>query len=213
MFGIEIFSDKSIRDDERAMIIKAAQQTAVLYGCTFIVKSDDRWSEEGHPDIPDSCSELMSEVPCDDKGRKNVSRIMDLMTEVRRALGKQDAMIIFTAEDLFLRENWCFGAARVGKGVSVQSICRFRDLPEADMQAVITRTLRHEVGHIHKCAADPERPNTEMKYGRHCTSEGCTMRQSPTLKDLLRHAKEEDPENCLCKLCRADLENFKKYNY
>ena len=30
MFGIEIFSDKSIRDDERAMIIKAAQQTAVL---------------------------------------------------------------------------------------------------------------------------------------------------------------------------------------
>jgi hypothetical protein len=39
------------------------------------------------------------------------------------------------------------------------------------------------------------------------------MRQSPTLKDLLRHAKEEDPENCLCELCRADLKNFKKDNY
>jgi hypothetical protein len=69
------------------------------------------------------------------------------------------------------------------------------------------------VGHIHRCAADPERKNTEMKYGRHCTSAGCTMRQSPTLKALLEHAKEEDPKDCLCELCREDLERFKKLFY
>jgi len=213
MFDIEIFCDKNIRDGERAMIKRAAQLTASLFGCSFILRGSGEWDTEGSYDIPASCDEIMNEVPEDEKGRKNVSRIMDIMTEVMKARKKSGAMIVFTGDDLFLKDSWCFGAARVGKGVSVQSVARYRSLPEKDMQAVIARTLRHEVGHIHRCAADPERKNTEMKYGRHCTSDGCTMRQSPTLKALLEHAKEEDPKDCLCELCREDLERFKKLFY
>lgn len=213
MFEIEIFCDRSISENERAMIERAALMTDDLFGSRSFVYHDVTWDTAGQEGIPASCDEIISAAPEDEKGRKNVSLIMDLMKDVMKVREKTGAMIIFTACDLFLKDNWCFGAARVGGGVSVQSIRRYRDLAEDDMQPVIARTLRHEVGHIHKCAADPERLNTELKYGRHCTVPGCTMRQSPTLTDLLKHAKEEDPKACLCELCRADLEKFKKDNY
>ena len=213
MFDIEIFCDKTITAEEFNMVKNAARMTAPVYGCSFTLSGDGRWDTSGDPDIPGSCDEIMSDVPEDKEGRKNVSRIMDLMTEVMKAREKKGAMIIFTGNDLFLKKSWCFGAARIGGGVSVQSVSRYRKLSEEEKQAVITRTLRHEVGHIHKCAADLNRANTEQKYGRHCTSAGCTMRQSPTLKTLLKHAKEEDPKNCLCGLCREDLEIFKKLYY
>ena len=213
MFDIEIFCDKTITAEELEMVKNAARMTAAVYGGSFAVSGEVRWDTDGCPDIPGSCDEIISEAPEDKEGRKNVSRIMDLMTMVMKAREKNGAMIIFTGKDLFLKKSWCFGAARIGGGVSVQSVTRYRKLTDEEKQAVITRTLRHEVGHIHKCAADPKRANTEQKYGRHCTSAGCTMRQSPTLKTLLKHAKEEDPGNCLCSLCRKDLEIFKAENY
>ncbi len=213
MFDIEIYCDRNITERDFEMIRSAAKLTERVFGCGFTVFRDRGWSAETDKDIPGSCDEILDTVQSDGKGRKNASRILDLMVEVMKAREKKGAMIIFTGYDLSLKDTWCFGAARIGGMVSVQSICRYRDLSEEEKQAVITRTLRHEVGHIHKCASDPKRANTEKKYGMHCTTKGCTMRQSPTLKDLLRHAKEEDPGNCLCKLCRDDLERFKTDHY
>ena len=213
MFEIEIFCDKSVNDTERAMILKAAQLTAPIYGCRFSFDAGGSWASADIQGIFTSCDDIMKEAPTDSEGRKNASRILDMLSEAVKARDKNGAMIIFTAEDLFLGDTWCFGAARVGGRASVQSMRRFRELSDEDKQAVITRTLRHEVGHIHKCAADPKRRNTRKKYGMHCTTQGCTMRQSPNLKDLLKHAKEEDPKDPLCKYCREDLERFKSIYY
>lgn len=213
MFEVEIFCDSSITDSEREMIINAARLAAPLYGCGFRIHGEGEWNEITDDSIPKSCNEIISGASVNRKGQKNASSILDHMCEVLKAREKTGAMIIYTGEDLFLKKSWCFGAARVGGRVSVQSMRRFRDLSDEDKQAVVTRTLRHEVGHIHKCAADPKRKNTEQKHGMHCTMAGCTMRQTLSLKDLLIAARDEDSADCLCSLCREDLERFKKDYY
>ena len=205
-FTVYVLADGSVMEAEREMLIRAMEQTAPIFGCWFRFCDDGTWE-----DI--SADAIISMAPVNDKGQIGASEILAMMKTRFSETGVKGALFIFTDKDLYLNDTWCFGAARVGGGVSVQSMARFRDLNDEDKQAVITRTLRHELGHIHRCAADHKRSKVEKKYGWHCTSKGCTMRQSPNLKTLIRHAREEDPKDCLCKLCKADLERFKLKNY
>lgn len=208
-FTVYVFCDSSVTGEEKDMIIHAMKEIAPLYGCSFYFKDSGTCKNGKYA----SCDDVIAHAKVNLKGQVNASDILTGMKEILEAWSAKGAMFIFTSRDLYLKKNWCFGAARVGGGVSVQSMARFRDLDDEVKQAVITRTLRHELGHVHKCAADPKRANTESKYGMHCTCPGCTMRQSPTLKALIAHALEEDPADCLCKLCREDLRKFKEANY
>ena len=205
-FTVYVLADSSVTQDEREMLIRAMEQTAPIYGCWFRFCDDGKWGDL-------SADALIDMAPVNSKGQIGASEILTMMKTAFTSMDVKGAMFIFTAHDLYLNKTWCFGAARVGGGVSVQSMARFRDLSDEEKQAVITRTLRHELGHIHRCAADHKRARVEKKYGWHCTSPGCTMRQSPNLKTLLKHAAEEDPADCLCALCKADLERFKLKNY
>ena len=205
-FTVYVFCDGSVSAEEREMLVRAMEAAATLFGCWFYMPADGDWGDF-------SADAVVSRAPVNSRGQLGASEILTMMKAAFKAKNLKGAMFIFTGKDLYLKDTWCFGAARVGGGVSVQSMARFRELAPADKQAVISRTLRHELGHIHRLAADHERRNIEKKYGWHCTSPGCTMRQSPTLKALLEHVAEEDPGNCLCELCREDLERFKQKYY
>ena len=204
-FTVCVFPERGITEVELGMIERAMEYASLIYGCPVIMGSQ----VEGLDIRPD---EITGNAPLDSKGRSDSRSILDGMQYKLKSYGLKGAMVLYTSKDLYLGNTWCFGAARVGGGVTVQSVTRYSALPPDDKQAVITRTLIHELGHIHRLAASRKRPETAEKFGNHCTAEGCVMRQSPTLKDLIRHAKEEDPKNCLCSLCKADLERF-KYNY
>ena len=207
-FTVYVFSDSSLTEAEKTMLIKAMEDTAPVYGCHFL------FSESGvREESLSSGDEIIARAHKNLKGQLSASDILGKLQDILKKKQLKGAIFLFTSKDLYLKKTWCFGAARVGGGVSVQSMARFRDLEDDVKQAVITRTLRHELGHVHKCAADPKRPNTESKYGMHCTCPGCTMRQSPTLKALIEHALEEDPADCLCRFCKEDLRKFKEENY
>ena len=204
-FTIYVFTDSSVTEDEREMLMNAMASAARIYGCWFLMEPSG-WGGF-------SADDIIEKAPVNEKGQVGASEILTMMQAGFRSQELKGAMFIFTGRDLYLNKTWCFGAARVGGGVSVQSMARFRGLSDSEKQAVISRTLRHELGHIHRLAADHKRAKVEKKFGWHCTSKGCTMRQSPNLKTLLKHAAEEDPENCLCALCREDLRRFKEKNY
>ena len=207
-FTVYVFCDSSVTDAEKVMLQKAMEDTAPVYGCHFLFIGSDSGEEPRQPG-----DEIIAKAHKNLKGQISASDVLGKLQDILKSKKIRGAMFLFTSKDLYLKKTWCFGAARVGGGVSVQSMARFRDLTDDVKQAVITRTLRHELGHVHKCAADPKRPNTESKYGMHCTCPGCTMRQSPTLKALIEHALEEDPADCLCRFCKEDLAKFKEENY
>ena len=198
-FTIKVYCDPGITDKERDMILCAIKESAILYGCCFRLIQEPL--------------DLREEIAPNEKDQIDSTKIMDLLQSRSGAKDHKGAVVFFTSKDLYLKDTWCFGAARVGGGVSVQSVYRYQKLSDDDKQAAITRTLRHEIGHIHLLASDLKRANTRRKFGIHCTSKGCTMRQSGTLKELLLHAKEEDPGDCLCDLCKRDLERFKERYY
>ena len=231
-FTIYVFTDSSVTEDEREMLMNAMASAARIYGCWFLMEpsgwgvpegaagdgrssglagANGNASSSGRGGF--SADDIIEKAPVNEKGQIGASEILTMMQAGFRSQELKGAMFIFTGRDLYLNKTWCFGAARVGGGVSVQSMARFRGLSDSEKQAVISRTLRHELGHIHRLAADHKRAKVEKKFGWHCTSKGCTMRQSPNLKTLLKHAAEEDPENCLCALCREDLRRFKEKNY
>ena len=212
-YTVYVYCDSSVTADEREMLVKAMESAAPIFGCCFMFSGSGGFEVPGGGRLKKSVDEMVAAAALNDKGQISAKDMLDMASEVFGKMARKGALIVFTSRDLFLKESWCFGAARVGGSVSVQSMARFRQLEPEVKQAVITRTLRHELGHIHRLAADPDRACTENKYGRHCTRSGCTMRQSVKLSILIEHAREEDPKNCLCDLCRADLERFKRKNY
>lgn len=142
-------------------------------------------------------------------GRSDASVVL---RRLRRRLGEYPnaaSVVLFTARDLFAsstKNTWCFGLAGINSRVTVQSICRYRQLTPEEKLLCLRRTLRHELGHNFGMAADPTRPHTEDHFGRHCTVPGCSMRQTGTLRELLRLAGEEEQSGSyFCPECLADL--------
>ena len=142
-----------------------------------------------------------------DKGQYDGTAILRRLEKLQAGLPKGSPALYFTDRDLILSTGrWCFGAASLKKGASVQSLYRYRDLSMAERERCIRRTLRHELGHVLGMAGDPSRSNTEERYGCHCTNPGCSMRQTPALRDLLAlSAEEEKLADPFCAQCREEM--------
>ena len=142
-----------------------------------------------------------------DKGQYDGTAILRRLEKLQAGLPKGSPALYFTDRDLVLSTGrWCFGAASLKKGASVQSLYRYRDLSMAERERCIRRTLRHELGHVLGMAGDPSRSNTEERYGCHCTNPGCSMRQTPALRDLLAlSAEEEKLADPFCAQCREEM--------
>lgn len=143
-----------------------------------------------------------------EKGQLEADRILARLMQMRNDYFR-GSIVMFTGKDLYLKNpplTWCFGAANHGRGTTVQSVCRYRELTAEEEQACIGRTLRHELGHIFGLAKDPMRTNTIRKNGMHCLNPACGMRWSPNKKVLLERIEEERlAGRYFCEECMADL--------
>lgn len=121
--------------------------------------------------------------------------------------------ILFTSHDLTVRRdgdwlNFVFGAS-LGR-VTVQSVARFRDIPNGDDRRLAIKTLmQHELGHIFGMAANPNRSNVRDSIGPHCTNYGCVMRQALTVPAWVENAREAYQMGTIyCPQCRKDMADW-----
>lgn len=121
--------------------------------------------------------------------------------------------VFFTSKDLTMEYggeylNFCFGVAS-GRA-TIQSVARFRGLPDADRKLAIEAVVRHELGHIFGLAADLRRPHTVDNLGAHCTNPGCIMRQALTVDEWVRNARESARMGMIyCPECMKDAKKIR----
>lgn len=207
MFPIYICWDKHVTEIEKNAIMGAIEEVESIFGCRVYCYGNTTWLEGKYR----SADEIMATIPRRSNGRVDGTRTMDLMVEITKTWTEPGVFILFTGEELTMGElNWCFGCARTGKKVAVESTAWYRSLPEWQRRACIAHTLRHELGHTFRCAANLKRSNTVDRLGPHCTNKGCTMRQTGTMDELLAAIDEEDPRHYFCDQCMDDMRAFKK---
>ena len=210
MIPIYLFWAAGVSEAEEQWIRRAAAEIPEIFpGCAVRMPGGRARQRIYFPE-----PEVILAGSFQENGRRNASMILRRLASVGRQMDPEGIWIFFVAEDLSLpslKLDWCFGAASVKNRVSVQSLARFRGLPEEDLIYCVRRTLRHELGHMFGMAADRKRPGTEEHHGPHCTNPGCSMRQTGTLAKLLATRKEEEGrEDYFCPACRAEYEAFRK---
>ena len=207
MFPIYICWDKHVTETEIKAIHKAIEDIQAIFGCSVYCYGNSRWLMGQYK----SADEILAAVPKRSNGRVDGTKTMELMIKTSREWFEPGVFMLFTGKELAMDGmEWCFGCARTGKRVAVESTAWYRNLPKGQMYACIARTLRHEIGHTFRCAADLKRPNTVNDHGPHCTNKGCTMRQTGTMDELLAAIDEEDPRHYFCDQCMNDMRAFKK---
>lgn len=205
MFDILICYDCSVTDAEKRAVEQAVRDIRQVAGCNFVFLNGRNWPSDVYRDAND----IMRRAMRNQRGQIDAGSVLTMLSECTARWSNSAAMVLFTGEDLAIKGmNWCFGAARRKAMVTVQSMLRYRDLPENIMADCVARTLRHELGHIFGCAADETRTNTEENCGTHCTNLGCSMRQTPDLPQLMHAAMTEDPHGFYCAQCMAELRGF-----
>ena len=204
-FTVYAFIDNGVTEPERDMIARALARTVPVFGCPFFFHRSSRWTLRPWT----TAEELIAAAGENEKGQADGRRILEALFGGFREWGRKGALLLFTSRDLAMGDTWCFALTGIRRAVSVLSLYRYRALPADQRETVIARTLRHELGHIFRCAADPRRAETQQRFGPHCTHPGCSMRQTATLAALLRAAGEEDPEDFFCPLCRQDMARFR----
>lgn len=203
---IYICCDHSLTASERIAIRMGVAEVSKIFGGPTIVNySMQSWLGNGRisgQTIIDRADIINEKI--------NASAVMRDLQNENRKLKEPGMIVLFTGKDITLPGmSYCFGAANHSRHTAVLSVARFRTLTDVERSRCIRRTLRHELGHAFGMAADPKRSNTEDRFGRHCTNPGCSMRQTPTLRALLRTAaEEEDHSCCFCPQCMEDLRRF-----
>ena len=207
MFPIYICWDRYVTEAEKRAIERAVYEIEPIFGCDFICYGNKSWNEGRYK----SADEIIASAPHNENGQADGTNVLNKLEETMRKWTEPGAFVLFTGQDLkMVNTNWCFGVARMSSRVTVQSTIRYRSLPEKIASDCIKRTLRHELGHIFGCAADPKRTNTEQKLGSHCTNYGCSMRQTMSLQELVDDLPTENATRCFCSQCMADLRRFKQ---
>lgn len=125
----------------------------------------------------------------------NADSLIDLVAGEPWRVNDPHIDIIVTSYDITALDdgkqlNFVLGLADFGKGVSIQSVFRFRGCSDLERFLAIETLIWHELGHILGMAADPRRPHTEEKLGRHCTNYGCVMRQGMSVPEWIEHARD-----------------------
>lgn len=205
MLDILICFDGSVSKTEKKAVGQAARDIYPMFGCDFIFLDSSNWPEQKYG----SAERIIQFSPQNERKQTDVATVLTMMSEVKAKWHNPAVMVLFTGEDLAIGDRWVFGGARIKARVSVQSMVRYRSLPEHIMADLVARTLRHELGHIFGCVTTPGRSNTEENLGTHCTNPGCSMRQTSTLNELMRAAMLEDPHDFFCEQCKSELRKFR----
>lgn len=208
MFPVYVCYDDGVTAAERKAINSCLNVMQPLFGCEIYCYGTEPWPYGRYR----SANAIVKSTPKNVSGQLSVSVLLDKLEETSASWIELNAFVLYTSKDLYFQErnlSWCFGAARKNTRVSVQSVKRFRGLSESAAAFCIRRTLRHELGHIFRCAASNYRSNTVDLAGLHCTNRGCSMRQAGSLNDLLAMMADERDEACFCEQCMADLRRFK----
>ena len=194
---IYITYDSSLSPDDMAVIREATEELNALFPMCTVEHLD---SVSG---------DAFLEGTFNEQGRANSNVILQRMHSAFEKLPDMAAAVLITDRDLYsssLKLKWLFGAANIKRRVTAQSLCRYKDLDEANKSACIRRTLRHELGHCFGMASDLKRVNTEDNSGPHCTVPGCSMRQAENLQVLQMRANGEDRRGMyFCPDCMEDL--------
>ena len=206
MFSIYVYCDSGVTQFEREAIKRGLSGIISTFGCEVYFYGSDRWSIGRYK----SADEIMRASPRNARGQVNASVTLEILHEVANSRIEPCAVVLITSQDLYaVGYNWCFGMAMTSYRATVQSICRYRHLPDDIRAFCIRRTLRHEVGHLFRCAANLSRTNTEEKCGPHCTNPHCSMKQTMSISELVDRRFYENDEAFLCDQCLEDMRRFK----
>lgn len=138
-----------------------------------------------------------------ESGQYDASRIINNLTENLSVLPGPAKILLVTVRDLTMGTmKFCFGAGRLGGRGAVVSVARFLSLSPVEFDHCLSRSVRHEIGHMLTMAADRNRSGTEQSNGPHCTNPGCIMRQTLTLTALRNTASDRE---VFCPQCLADM--------
>ncbi len=194
--------DKTISAAEGAMIEQAARNCINYFpGITLNVVGREAWTKNKR-----TSGETVMKSAERRNGQVNVYSVMQKVCNARDAEKGKYRVVVFTGEDLNAFGDglsFCFGA-RVGDTI-VESVHRFRGLRANDEKLCILRILRHELGHMYGAAANKNPNHPKTLYRAHCTNSGCSMRQTLSVNDVLRMAKEENAKRPFCAECEADI--------
>jgi predicted Zn-dependent protease len=122
--------------------------------------------------------------------------------------------VLVINRDLYIANEayFVFGTTRSEFALSVQSVRRFisrSDFSEEFKDASITRTLRHEVGHMFDLPGEKRLNTITDETGTHCTNK-CAMRQGKDEIQWAELVKQETEEKILfCKDCQNVLDMIK----
>jgi predicted Zn-dependent protease len=176
-----------------------------VFGSNIIYYGSDRWTVGKYK----SADDIIRSSPKNEKGQVDAIPVLEKLRDVNKSMLEPGAIVLITSKDLYARGyNWCFGMAMYNYRTTVQSLHRYQHLPDDVKSFCIRRTLRHELGHLFGCAANPSRSNTENKCGQHCTNPGCSMNQTMTVAELVQRMSYECDTDFLCPQCKQDLQRF-----
>lgn len=117
--------------------------------------------------------------------------------------------IAITSRDLYPEGaglNFCFGMQSAH--VAVQSLARYRRLPDDLLKDCIAQVIIHEMGHMFGAAFDRHgKPGTnDDLYNHHCTEDGCVMQQVISVDELVRRvSRTKHGKDRFCVHCRMDM--------
>lgn len=131
--------------------------------------------------------------------------LLGLMMDNPRQKTEPFVDVLITSYDLASKgPSDRFGTAN-GR-IVVQSVARYGRLSFADRRMVIKTTIWHELGHVFGLTEGINRPNTELKFGSHCTNPGCSMCQSTSLDEKVALARKVGlMHRIYCPQCKREM--------
>ncbi len=208
MLPINVMYDSGIDEFEETAIINGLGELDALFpGMNIRVYGASAWCE-GEYSSADWYVRNTRIVPRIDRAQLDAGDLIDLIAGEPWQEAEPHIDVMFTSYDLAAVDggqylNFVFGMAD-GR-ITVQSVARYRGLPDFDCYLAIKAVVQHELGHIFGMASDLGRTNTEYNLGPHCTNSGCIMRQGLSVPEWVQHAREShEMGRIYCPQCLAD---------
>lgn len=205
MFNFLIVWDSGIGDRLAKMIGNAAMECAGIF-------PNSNFHVYGTKSFSDTVS--IDGLIANAKKRNGQVNVFDITDELERMDWKTlgDAylhLIVFTSRDLYpdgMPVNFCFGIQR--RTTILQSVARYRHLPDAELQACITHIMCHELGHMFGAAKGRDNGLARIHpiYADHCEHEGCVMQQASDVNCLRAMALSgKRGKDRFCLTCSMDI--------
>ena len=205
---IYVYSDSALMPEEKQLISLAVSDT----GKVFPMFDCLNLADEEKTDVNQQKADAFLIGSFNECGQADSTVIFRKLREASASLPNTAAVVLMTGRDIYssrLGIKYAFAVASYKKHIVIHSVFRYRNLSSEEKLRCIRRTLRHELGHCFGMANDPNRENTKDVFGPHCTTKGCSMRQTETLDKLLRLSEEEEELGVL--FCGACLQDLRKY--